>query len=91
MIFGGAVARLEITNIEYLQLISEKAESHGDERIWERNTVSCKCICVRGFRMRLLLCVYVVKNRDGKYESFSDYINFVQLIVFFMLGSLFSL
>ena len=68
LILGGAVMpRLgEITNIEYLKLISEKAESHGDKRLCKRNTVSCKCICVRGCRMRLLLCGLCYQKTDGK-------------------------
>ena len=44
----------------------EGGESHGDKRLCKRNTVSCKCICVRGCRMRLLLCGLCYQKTDGK-------------------------
>lgn len=44
----------------------EGGESHGDERLCKRYTVSCKCICVCGCRMRLLLCGLCYQKTDGK-------------------------
>ncbi len=91
MILGGAVVpRLgEITNIEYLQLISEKAERATATSGFVNGTqylvnvsVFVVSVCV------FYYAVYVIKKQTEKYESFSDYINFVQLIVFFMLGSI---
>ena len=91
MILGGAVVpRLgEITNIEYLKLISEKAERATATSGFASGTqylvnvsVFVVAVCV------FYYAVYVIKKQTEKYESFSDYINFVQLIVFFMLGSI---
>jgi len=85
MILGGAVVpRLgEITNIEYLQLISEKAERATATSGFVNGTqylvnvsVFVVSVCV------FYYAVYVIKKQTEKYESFSDYINFVQLIVF---------
>ena len=91
LILGGAVMpRLgEITNIEYLKLISEKAERATATSGFANGTqylvnvsVFVVAVCV------FCYAVYVIKKQTEKYESFSDYINFVQLIVFFMLGSI---
>ena len=91
LILGGAVMpRLgEITNIEYLKLISEKAERATATSGFVNGTqylvnvsVFVVAVCV------FCYAVYVIKKQTEKYESFSDYINFVQLIVFFMLGSI---
>lgn len=91
MIIGGAIVpRLgEITNIEYLKLISEKAERATSTSGFVNGTqylvnvsVFVVAVCV------FYYAVYVIKKQTEKYESFSDYINFVQLIVFFMLGSI---
>lgn len=91
LILGEAVMpRLgEITNIEYLKLISEKAERATATSGFVNGTqylvnvsVFVVAVCV------FCYAVYVIKKQTEKYESFSDYINFVQLIVFFMLGSI---
>lgn len=90
MILGGAVVpRLgEITDIEYLKLISEKAERATATSGFASGTqylvnvsVFVVAVCV------FYYAVYVINKQAEKYESFLDYINFVQLIVFFMLGS----
>ncbi len=91
LILGGAVVpRLgEITNIEYLKLISEKAERATATSGFVNGTqylvnvsVFVAAVCV------FCYAAYVIKKQTEKYESFSYYINFVQLIVFFMLGSI---
>ena len=91
LILGGAVVpRLgEITNIEYLKLISEKAERATATSGFVNGTqylvnvsVFVVAVCV------FCYAAYVIKKQTEKYESFSYYINFVQLIVFFMLGSI---
>ena len=91
MIDGGAIMPHlgEITGIEYFQLLSQKAEravstsgfSSGTQYL-VNITVFVVAVCV------FCYAVYVIKKQTEKYESFSDYINFVQLIVFFMLGSI---
>lgn len=91
MIVGGAIMPHlgEITGIEYFQLISRKAERAASTSGFANGTqylvnvsVFVVAICV------FYYAVYVIKKQTEKYESFSDYINFVQLIVFFMLGSI---
>lgn len=91
MIVGGAIMPHlgEITGIEYFQLISQKAERAASTSGFANGTqylvnvsVFVVAICV------FYYAVYVIKKQTEKYESFSDYINFVQLIVFFMLGSI---
>lgn len=91
LILGGAVVpRLgAITNIEYLKLISEKAERATATSGFVNGTqylvnvsVFVVAVCV------FCYAAYVIKKQTEKYESFSYYINFVQLIVFFMLGSI---
>lgn len=79
----------EITGIEYFQLISQKAERAASTSGFANGTqylvnvsVFVVAVCV------FYYAVYVIKKQTEKYESFSDYINFVQLIVFFMLGSI---
>lgn len=91
MIVGGAIMPHlgEITGIEYFQLISQKAERAASTSGFANGTqylvnvsVFVVAVCV------FYYAVYVIKKQTEKYESFSDYINFVQLIVFFMLGSI---
>lgn len=91
MIVGGAIMPHlgEITGIEYFQLISRKAERATSTSGFANGTqylvnvsVFVVAVCV------FYYAVYVIKKQTEKYESFSDYINFVQLIVFFMLGSI---
>lgn len=91
MIVGGAIMPHlgEITGIEYFQLISRKAERAASTSGFATGTqylvnvsVFVVAVCV------FYYAVYVIKKQTEKYESFSDYINFVQLIVFFMLGSI---
>lgn len=91
MIVGGAIMPHlgEITGIEYFQLISQKAERSVSTSGFANGTqylvnvsVFVVAVCV------FYYAVYVIKKQTEKYESFSDYINFVQLIVFFMLGSI---
>lgn len=91
MIVGGAIMPHlgEITGIEYFQLISQKAERAVSTSGFANETqylvnvsVFVVAVCV------FYYAVYVIKKQTEKYESFSDYINFVQLIVFFMLGSI---
>lgn len=91
MIVGGAIMPHlgEITGIEYFQLISQKAERAVSTSGFANGTqylvnvsVFVVAVCV------FYYAVYVIKKQTEKYESFSDYINFVQLIVFFMLGSI---
>jgi len=91
MIVGGAIMPHlgEITGIEYFQLISQKAERAASTSCFANGTqylvnvsVFVVAVCV------FYYAVYVIKKQTEKYESFSDYINFVQLIVFFMLGSI---
>lgn len=91
MIVGGAIMPHlgEITGIEYFQLISQKAEHAASTSGFANGTqylvnvsVFVVAVCV------FYYAVYVIKKQTEKYESFSDYINFVQLIVFFMLGSI---
>ena len=91
MIVGGAIMPHlgEITGIEYFQLLSQKAEravstsglAYGTQYL-VNVSVFVVAVCV------FCYAVYVIKKQTEKYESFSDYINFVQLIVFFMLGSI---
>ncbi len=90
MVLGGAVVpRLgDITDIEYLQLISEKAERAtetsgftGGTQYLVNISVFVVAACV------FLYADYLIKKQAEKYESFSDYMRFVQLIIFFMLGS----
>lgn len=91
MIVGGAIMPHlgEITGIEYFQLLSQKAEravstsgfAYGTQYL-VNVSVFVVAVCV------FYYAVYVIKKQTEKYESFSDYINFVQLIVFFMLGSI---
>ena len=79
----------EISGIEYFQLLSQKAEravstsglAYGTQYL-VNVSVFVVAVCV------FCYAVYVIKKQTEKYESFSDYINFVQLIVFFMLGSI---
>ncbi len=91
MIVGGAIMPHlgEITGIEYFQLLSQKAERAVSTSGFANGTqylvnvsVFVVAVCV------FCYAVYVIKKQTEKYESFSDYINFVQLIVFFMLGSI---
>ena len=91
MIVGGAIMPHlgEITGIEYFQLLSQKAERAVSTSGFANGTqylvnvsVFVVAVCV------FYYAVYVIKKQTEKYESFSDYINFVQLIVFFMLGSI---
>lgn len=91
MIVGGAIMPHlgEITGIEYFQLLSRKAERATSTSGFANGTqylvnvsVFVVAVCV------FYYAVYVIKKQTEKYESFSDYINFVQLIVFFMLGSI---
>lgn len=91
MIVGGAIMPHlgEITGTEYFQLISQKAERAASTSGFANGTqylvnvsVFVVAVCV------FYYAVYVIKKQTEKYESFSDYINFVQLIVFFMLGSI---
>ena len=91
MIVGGAIMPHlgEITGIEYFQLLSQKAERAVSTSGFANGTqylvnvsVFVVAICV------FYYAVYVIKKQTEKYESFSYYINFVQLIVFFMLGSI---
>lgn len=91
MIVGGAIMPHlgEITGIEYFQLISQRAERAASTSGFANGTqylvnvsVFVVAVCV------FYYAVYVIKKQTEKYESFSDYINFVQLIVFFMLGSI---
>lgn len=91
MIVGGAIMPHlgEITGIEYFQLISQKAERAASTSGFANGTqylvnvsVFVVAVCV------FYYAVYVIKKQTEKYESFSDYIIFVQLIVFFMLGSI---
>lgn len=94
LILGGAVVpRLgEITNIEYLKLISEKAERATATSGFVNGTqylvnvsVFVAAVCV------FCYAAYVIKKQTEKYESFSYYINFVQLIVFSCWVQLLSL
>lgn len=91
MIVGGAIMPHlgEITGIEYFQLLSQKAERAVSTSGFANGTqylvnvsVFVVAVCV------FYYAAYVIKKQTEKYESFSDYINFVQLIVFFMLGSI---
>lgn len=89
MVAGGAVVpRLgDITNIEYLQLLSAKAERAVSTVGTYSSTQYAVNILVYVVGVLIFLfCSYVLK-RSEKYESFSGYRNFVQLIVVFMLGS----
>lgn len=90
MIVGGAVMPYlgEITGIEYFQLLSKKA-ARAEESSGFTNMTSY-LVNVSVFVVALILfayCTYVINQRQEKKKSFSEYINFVQLMLFFMLGA----
>lgn len=90
MIIGGAVIpRLgDITNIEYFQLISEKAGRATSTSGLASGTQYLVNVSVFVVAMGIFCyAVYVIKKQTEEYESFLDYIDFVQMIIFFMLGS----
>lgn len=91
MIVGGAVVpRLgDVLNIEYLQLISEKAERATATSGFSTGTQYLVNLTV--FVVGILIffyAAYAIKKQTEKYGDFSGYINFVRLVLFFMLGSL---
>ena len=90
MVVGGAVVpRLgDIFGIEYLQLISQKAERAVSTAGTYSNTQYMVNISV--FVVAAIVFFYMsyaVNKQKEKYKGFSEYMNFVQLIIFFMLGS----
>ena len=90
MVVGGAVVpRLgDIFGIEYLQLISQKAERAVSTAGASSNTqymVNISVFVVAA--IAFFYMSYAVNKQKEKYKGFSEYMNFVQLIIFFMLGS----
>lgn len=90
MIAGGAIMPHlgEITGIEYFQLISQKAERAASTAGTYSNIQYIVNISVYVISFLLFLFCSYVMNKLEKYNSFSDYKNFVQLLMMFMLGSI---
>lgn len=89
MVVGGAVVpRLgDIFGIEYLQLISQKAERAVSTAGIYSSTQYIVNISVFVVAAIVFFLSYAVNKQKEKYKGFSEYMNFVQLIIFFMLGS----
>lgn len=90
MILGGAVIPYvgEITGNEYLGLLSEKAEGISSSNGLNADTaylvnVSVFVVCVLLF----FFCALMLRDRE-KYTDFSQYKQYVQLTLMFMLGSI---
>lgn len=90
MIVGGAIMPHlgEITGIEYFQLLSQKAERAVSTAGTYSNTQYIVNISVYVISFLLFLFCSYVMNKLEKYNSFSDYKSFVQLLMMFMLGSI---
>ena len=80
----------EITGVEYFELISEKAERASENMGVNSSTsfvvnVSVFILCA----MVVIYCFYVFSKTD-KNKDINRYSKFVQFLLFFMLGSVFS-
>jgi len=90
MVVGGAVVpRLgDIFGIEYLQLISQKAErAVSTAGIYSSTQYIVNISVFVVAAIVFFYMSYAVNKQKEKYKGFSEYMNFVQLIIFFMLGS----
>lgn len=90
MVVGGAVVpRLgDIFGIEYLQLISQKAErAVSTAGIYSSTQYIVNISVFVVAAIVFFYMSYAVNKQKEKYKRFSEYMNFVQLIIFFMLGS----
>lgn len=90
MVVGGAVVpRLgDICGIEYLQLISQKAErAVSTAGIYSSTQYIVNISVFVVAAIVFFYMSYAVNKQKEKYKGFSEYMNFVQLIIFFMLGS----
>ena len=90
MIAGGAIMPHlgELTGIEYFQLLSQKAGRAVETSSFAGGTQYL--VNVTTFIVGILIFCYsryIISKQKEKYESFSAYMDFVQLIIFFMLGS----
>ncbi len=90
MIVGGAVAPYigDITGIEYFSLLSEKAEGTAEAGAFSANTAYLVNISVYVVVVLLFFyCSSILRGRE-KYKDFSQYKQYVQLMLMFMLGSI---
>lgn len=93
MILGGAVMPYlgDLTGIEYLQLLSQKAERATESSGFDSGTAYWVNITVYVVAALLFIyCTYVinkVSDEFSKYKDFSDYMSFTQFMLSFMLGA----
>ena len=91
MLVGGAVIPKlgDITGIEYLQLISQKAERAADTTGVGSQTNYFVNISIFIVACILVIyCLYVL-DKNHKYDDFKEYEKFVQLVLSFMTGAIF--
>lgn len=91
MIVGGVVIPKlgDITGIEYLQLISQKAERAADTTGVGSQTNYLVNISIFIVACILVIyCLYVL-DKNHKYDDFKEYEKFVQLVLSFMIGAFF--
>lgn len=91
MLVGGAVIPKlgDITGIEYLQLISQKAERAADTTGVGSQTNYFVNISIFIVACILVIyCLYVL-DKNHKYDDFKEYEKFVQLVLSFMIGAFF--
>ena len=91
MIVGGVVIPKlgDITGIEYLQLISQKAERAADTTGVGSQTNYLVNISIFIVACILVIyCLYVL-DKNHKYDDFKEYEKFVQLVLSFMIGAIF--
>lgn len=91
MLVGGAVIPKlgDITGIEYLQLISQKAERAADTTGVGSQTNYLVNISIFIVACILVIyCLYVL-DKNHKYDDFKEYEKFVQLVLSFMIGAFF--
>ena len=91
MVAGGAIMPHlgELTGIEYFQLLSQKAGRAVESSSFAAGTQYLVNVTtfVAGI---LIFCYsrYIINKQKEKYDGISAYMDFVQLIIFFMLGSI---